>query len=390
MASSDEKNQLSASKWGDPLFDYSAAWVTWFIAILNIMFALLVGRGVNTDTQPSLYYWSFVCGLAVLSFLLYLLQGKQLRIADIENKQIQFAIRQQQKELTRSLQDMPPANAYRTYIMTYLYVLDSLRLAQESKNEDPAALVKRYERMIRGCLTGVARLFADFKHRGVSLSASANFAYLVHHKDWERDQTLRDRVEEKIRFVSEKHAPLRGLHGALHIDPELSAYTSPHEEEGDDHEPNHKLLDKEMYLPIIETTHYNDSEVRARTIPIAPQAFYLGKFFVSRISELCSEEYLQTLDILPSLSKEICEHFSQEAQNDMGSVLSLRLVWNTRAKSKEKRVTLGVLTIYTESDSQFDRHMVESYIDMIQPLLELQMEILVELVKQKGAAGKPE
>lgn len=74
----------------------------------------------------------------------------------------------------------------------------------------------------------------------------------------------------------------------------------------------------------------------------------------------------------------------------MGSVLSLRLVWNTRAENKEKRISLGVLTIYTESDSQFDGHMVESYIDMIQPLLELQKEILVELLKQKVAAGKPE
>lgn len=390
MASSDIKKQRSSSTWGRPLFDYSAAWVTWLLAILNITFALLVGRGFSTNTQTSLYYWSIACGLAALSFLLYLLQGKQLRIVDTENKQIQSAIRQQQKELTRSLQDMPPANAYRTYIMTYLDVLDSLRFVQEEKSKDPAALVKSYERMIRGCLTGVARLFADFKHRGVSLSASANFAYFIHHKDWERDHTLRARIEEKIRFVSEKHAPLRGLQGVLHIDPKLSAYTSPHTEEGDDHEPNHKLSDKEMYLPVIETTHYSDNEVRTRTIPIAPQAFYLGKFFVSRISELCSKDYLQTLNILPSLSEEIRKHFSQEAQNDMGSVLSLRLVWNTRAENEEKRISLGVLTIYTESDSQFDGHMVESYIDMIQPLLELQKEILVELLKQKVAAGKPE
>lgn len=315
------------------------------------------------------------------------LNEKQEAIAQTqaELNKLQRTSNKRQKELEKVLKTMPPAHTLSNLVEKYRYIHFWLRNRQPvdsgASPETIRAARDDLDEMFRLSLHSIANLYIDYDHLPVGTKCSANFATFIPMGELtlEKNKGLKDYVAERIRFVEHPNDPLFGLEGVLQFTPQLSAFAKDRMDDGHRYaqDPN---FSEEFFLPVpieddMENGHY-------KSLPIAPLAYRVGLVNVPDIRSRLSRKALRSLNVNRRVIDEVTEFLRKDEYGRLGSGLGIRLLLDDliddlgKDKDPANLLVLGVITIVTESPANLEGRALQSYIDLIRPILELQKDLL--------------
>lgn len=391
-----------------PAFDYSKSATTGFIAVFGTFTTISMAYGFSNigidSTEDSLRYWVFGVGSLVLisiGFQVLREQALARRTKKAEAKaqkaqrdlsKKQQAVKTQTENLTTLLKSMPPAQALSTFTESFHSILFNWRfrprLASNATPLEKDLAIDFFQENIRYSLNAIAQLLIHYEHKPLDTECSAYLSEYVSLKDVENDSDFEERVKQKIRFVDDRNNPFRGLTGVLHVNPAMSARAKRGQPEESAGSPDPQITD-EFFLPVADCTDEDEKALSSRAIPIGPRAFRFGQTLYESVPSEITQSEAWRWNVTPKVAKEIVDYFEGLEHGRAGSAVAQRLDWQVQSDEGKKAdpsewPRMGVVTILTELPTDLDNSVISAYWDLVQPIVELQKDMLLEIVKLRA------
>lgn len=361
-------------------FDYTSG----FWKVVDLVAALLLGILVTSwwrkppDMPTEIFLWA---GGPIL-FLMVGVNYMQVKLSAKSRKEFNGLVKsvsQNQHDLTRLLNTMPPAYAMDVFTESYM---DALRLRRSIPSDPPDTIfeLKRHlsdlTKGVHICLDALARLYVQYEHKPLATACFAHWLQFWSMDDFKDDPEMMQRVLDHLDFVDNPDDPLYGLAGVLHVDPEMTAEVNQERKA----EPQNDSNAKELFLPVPAHRPSDDGTSRKRFLPVGPLAFDEGAINYSNVKEQITESTMRQWNVSPEVVDKVLQYFHEEQA--IGSIIGYRLVYKDLTSEKpEDGFPLGVLVIFTKTaDSKDGDGVISSYFTLCRPLLELQKDLIFDLI----------
>jgi len=304
----------------------------------------------------------------------------------------QQSVKKQTESLASILKTMPPAQALSTFTESFNATLFNWRFRpQVRSNASPGEkddAIDFFQENIRYSLNAIAQLLIHYEHKPLDTECSAYLSEFISLNDIGKNKALEHRVRTKIKFVDDRSDPFRGLVGVLHVNPTMSARAKPGqpEESAGAADP---LITDEFFLPVADCSDEDEKALSSRAIPIGPKAFQFGQTLYESVPSEITQNQAWRWNVTPKVTKEIIAYFEGLEHGRAGSAVAQRLDWEVKSSDGNKAdpskwPKMGVVTIMTELPTDLDNAVVSSYWDLVQPIVELQKDMLLEIVRLRA------
>lgn len=300
-------------------------------------------------------FWSF----AAICLMFFLSVG-------VREWRIGFVSAAYQRQLIETVRTMPPQNLLNIYSGIYIEVSTHVHEYVNVIDDNDPDKLGRVEAAIRITLDGMCTLIAAFENYPDGAVYSANVMEFLCADTLRADAKLSKQVLERLRFVETK--TLDGLAGVLDLQLALSSTSA---------QSDSSAADKTL-APLALPLPRQESEVSGKTrlLPGAPMAFNGPPCLLedsTKIAALASER----CDVSPGVVKEIENYFHEHASKTIGSILSVRV--------NRQVAQCGIINIHCDRPNVlYDEKQLYTYINLINPFLDVIYRLLLQRSKLKG------
>ncbi|RUT76992.1 hypothetical protein EHM94_18370 [Marinobacter sp. NP-6] len=381
---SDQDNELR-QKWllnDEYLFDYSSP----FWKLVELLSTLGLGVWITlwwrlpTEFPQELYFSVLSVILIIVGGLNYF-QHKLSTKTQVYLNSLVKSVSKNQNDLTDLLNNMPPVQAMHTFTNSYVSTVEYWRAINiEGLPTTESGFSKRIKDLSDGvlmCLDGLARLYIQYEHKPLSTACYAHWLQFWSMADLDADSDLKKLASEKLRFVDNPEDPFYDLEGVLHINPSMTVVAN---QKIMDH-PEHDDSAVECFLPVPRKRDCDKKLNQTRFLPVAPLAFDEGTVIYSNVDTQITSETLKNRNVNQQVLTDALKYFHDEQK--IGSIVGYRLLYTAQARES---LPLGVIAIFTRNTHSKDGDaVVESYLTVCRPLLEMQADFVCDIILARDA-----